>query len=304
MNSYTEEQVYRVLEAIGLDVEAEAGDDVLVYCPYHNNYRTPAGEVSKHKGTFYCFSCGAAANLEKLVMKVSGRTYFEALRLIKSKEVKTSISDDIDATLLRKPDFVPFDQELVVRLHNNLLDYPEAARYFKSRNITVYSLDYFDLGYSAKNQMVTVPVHSPDGMLIGFVARSIDGKVFKNSPRLPKSKTLFNLHRVKSEPYVFVVESSFDAIRLDQEGIPAVATLGAGVSVRQAKLLDQHFNIVYSVPDQDTAGREMDDKLKKALGSKLSSILLPTGAKDVGDLTDEQIKKLKHHVADPLLGVL
>jgi len=33
MNSYTEEQMYRVLEAIGLDVEAEAGDDVLVYCP-------------------------------------------------------------------------------------------------------------------------------------------------------------------------------------------------------------------------------------------------------------------------------
>lgn len=303
MNSYTEEQVYRVLEAIGLDVEAEAGDDVLVYCPYHNNYRTPAGEVSKHKGTFYCFSCGAAANLEKLVMKVSGRTYFEALRLIKSKEVKTSISDDIDATLLRKPDFVPFDEVLVARLNQNALASPRAMNYFTYRHID-RSVKKFSLGYSEKQDMVTVPVHSPDGMLLGFVGRGVDVKEFKNSPGLPKSKTLFNLHRVKSEPYVFVVESSFDAIRLDQEGIPAVATLGAGVSVRQAKLLDQYFNVVYSVPDQDTAGREMDDKLKKALGGKLSSILLPTGAKDVGDLTDEQIKKLKHHVADPLLGVL
>ena len=46
MAYYTEEQVYRVLQAIGLDVEAEAGDDVLVFCPYHSNHRTPAGEVS------------------------------------------------------------------------------------------------------------------------------------------------------------------------------------------------------------------------------------------------------------------
>lgn len=303
MNSYTEEQMYRVLEAIGLDVEAEAGDDVLVYCPYHSNHRTPAGEVSKHKGTFYCFSCGASASLEKLVMKVSERTYFEALRLIKSKEVQTSISDDIDSTLLRKPEFVQFDEVLVARLNQSALASTRAMNYFTYRHID-QSVKKFSLGYSDKQDMVTVPVHSPDGMLLGFVARGVDVKDFKNSPGLPKSKTLFNLHRVKGEPYVFVVESSFDAIRLDQEGVPAVATLGAGVSVRQSKLLDQYFNIVYSVPDQDTAGREMDDKLKKSLGNKLSSILLPPGVKDVGDLTDEQIKKLKYHVADPLLGVL
>lgn len=303
MSHYTEEQVYRVLEAIGLDVEAEAGDDVLVFCPYHSNHKTPAGEVSKYKGTFYCFSCGAAANLEKLVMKVSDRTYFEAIRLIKANEVESSITDDVEVALLRKPEFVPFDEVLVARLNQAALNTPRALNYFSYRNID-RSIKKFSLGYSENQDMVTVPVHSPDGMLLGFVGRGIDVKSFKNSPGLPKSKTLFNLHRVKSEPFVFVVESSFDAIRLDQAGIPAVATLGAGVSVRQIKLLEQNFNIIYSVPDQDSAGREMDDKLKKALGSKLSSIALPSGVKDVGDLTDEQIKKLKGHVADPLLGVL
>lgn len=301
--SYTEEQVRNVLAAIGLDEEAEAGDDILVYCPYHSNHRTPAGEVSKIKGAFYCFSCGAAASLEKLVMRVSERTYFEALRLIKANETESSISDDVNGTLLKKPDFVQFDELLVARLNQAALSSPRAMNYFSYRKID-RSVKKFALGYSDKQDMVTVPVHSPTGMLLGFVGRGVDVKDFKNSPGLPKSKTLFNLHRVKNEPYVFVVESSFDAIRLDQEGIPAVATLGAGVSVRQIKLLDQHFNEIISVPDQDTAGREMDDKLKKALGSKLSSILLPSGAKDVGDLTDEQIIKLKYHVADPLFGVL
>jgi len=300
---YTETQVYRVLESIGLDVESEVGDDLIVYCPYHNNYRTPAGEVSKERGVFYCFSCNTSAPLERLVMKVTGRTFFEALRLIKSKEVNSSIVDQVSKAFDKKPDFVQFDELLVARLNQAALSSPRAMNYFSYRKID-RSVKKFVLGYSDKQDMVTVPVHSPTGMLLGFVGRGVDVKHFKNSPGLPKSKTLFNLHRVKNEPYVFVVESSFDAIRLDQEGIPAVATLGAGVFTRQNKLLDQNFNIVYSVPDQDSAGREMDDKLRKALGNKLSSILLPSGAKDVGDLTDEQIKKLKYHVADPLLGVL
>lgn len=303
MAYYTEEQVYRVLQAIGLDVEAEAGDDVLVFCPYHSNHRTPAGEVSKVKGTFYCFSCGASATLDRLVMKVSGRTYFESLRLIKSVETESNISDDIVSVLERKPDFVQYDEVLVARLHQNAINSPRAMNYFAYRHID-RSVKKFSLGYSENQDMVTVPVHSPDGMLLGFVARGVEVKTFKNSPGLPKSKTLFNLHRVKHEPYVFVVESSFDAIRLDQQGISAVATLGAGVSARQSKLLDQYFNIVYSIPDQDVAGKEMDDKLKKNLGNKVSTIQLPPSAKDVGDLTDEQIGKLKGHLADPLLGVL
>jgi DNA primase len=301
---YTEEQVEAVLASIGLDIEAEVGDDWLVFCPYHDNHRTPAGEVNKERGTFYCFSCRAAATLEKLVMRVSGRTYFEAVRLIKSKETSSDIVNIVSKSLIDKPDFVAFDQALVDRLYDNTHKVLGAQQYFASRNISRESIDKFKLGYSINNEMVTVPVHSPDGLLIGFVARSVEGKAFKNSPGLSKSKTLFNLHRVKSAPYVFVVESSFDVIRLDQEGIPAVATLGAGVSARQLKLLNQYFNVVYSVPDQDTAGREMDNKLGQALGRKLSSILLPSGAKDVGDLTNDQIKKLKYHVADPLLGVL
>ena len=67
-------------------------------------------------------------------------------------------------------------------------------------------------------------------MFVGFVARSVEGKDFKNTPKLPKSKVLFNLHRAKIYDSVYVVESSFDAIRLDQCGIPAVATLGSNVS--------------------------------------------------------------------------
>lgn len=82
---------------------------------------------------------------------------------------------------------------------------------------------HFDLGYSKNMDMVTVPVHSPDGTPIGLVGRSIKGKSFKNSTNLPKSKTLFNIHRAKKiGDHVIVVESSFDAIRVHQAGFPNV----------------------------------------------------------------------------------
>ena len=300
---YTEAQVYRVLESIGLDVESEVGDDLIVYCPYHNNHRTPAGEVSKERGVFYCFSCNTAAPLERLVMKVTGRTFFEAMRLIKSKEVDSSIVDQVSKTFDKKPDFVMFDELLVARLNQAANNSDRAQKYLRYRDIA-QSINTHSLGYSESQDMVTVPVHSPDGMLLGFVARSIEGKSFKNSPGLPKSKTLFNIHRVKSKPFVFVVESSFDALRLSQQGIPAVATLGAGVSKAQIKLLDQYFNSVYAIPDADAAGAEMVEKLKKGLGSKVVSINLPTGAKDVGDLTNDQIIKLRGYLDNPLIGVL
>mgnify|MGYP000883594309 FL=1 len=203
---YTEQQVEKVLAAIGLDVEMDSVDDYLVYCPYHNNWRTPAGEVSKETGIFYCFSCGETAPLEKLVMKVSGRTYFEALRLIKSKEVESSIEGDIAKTLSKKPDFVPFDEVLVARLHQAAINSPRAEKYFAYRGID-RSVKKFSLGYSEKQDMVTVPVHSPDGMLLGFVGRGIDIKDFKNSPGLPTSKTLLNLNSAKTTPLVSVLDS-------------------------------------------------------------------------------------------------
>ena len=48
------------------------------------------------------------------------------------------------------------------------------------RKIEQTSWSKFSLGYSEKQDMVTVPVHSPDGMPVGFVGRSIEGKEFKN----------------------------------------------------------------------------------------------------------------------------
>jgi DNA primase len=151
----------------------------------------------------------------------------------------------------------------------------------------------FDLGFSEKQDSVVIPMQSPDGMSIGFVARTIEGKEFKNTPGLPKSKILFNLHRVKASKIVYVVESSFDAIRLDQVGFPAVATLGANVSSSQIELLKRYFTGVVLVADNDDAGMIMAERLTEKMGNLVTIIRPDKRYKDIGDMTDDEIRTLE-----------
>jgi DNA primase len=303
-NIYAPEQIKRILSGSGIQIESEVDSDYIIFCPFHNNNRTPAGEIDKNNGTFFCFSCHHVCNLEEFVMHVSGRTYFESVRFIKSKEVQTNLEDEVIKKLVTKPEFTPYDQLLIKRLNTQALESPRAMRYFAGRLITEESVKKFGLGFSEKQDMVTIPVHSPDGMDVGFVGRSIEGKDFKNTPGLPKSKTLFNIHRVKTASRVYVVESSFDAIRLDQVGFPAVATLGANVSNAQTDLLQKYFNDIIVIADNDEAGGNMKNKIADRLGSRVSVIKLDKQYKDIGDMPDDEIAKLSFQFDKSIMAML
>lgn len=303
-NSYTKEQIKRVLAGAGINVESEVDSDYIIFCPYHNNTRSPAGEIDKLNGTFFCFSCHKIADLTEFVMHTSGRTYFESVRFIKSKEVESDITSEVNKKLIDKPEYIQYDQVLIKRLNQQALDSPRAMRYYAGRLITEESVRKFSLGFSEKQDMVTIPVHSPDGIEVGFVGRSIEGKDFKNTPGLPKAKVLFNLHRVKTASKVYVVESSFDAIRLDQCGFPAVATLGANVSNTQIELLQRYFNDIYVIADNDEAGGNMKDRIVERLGSRVTVIKLETKYKDIGDMDDEAIKQLEISFDKTIIAML
>lgn len=304
-NTYTEDQIKRVLVGSGISIESEVGSDFIIFCPYHNNTRTPAGEVSKESGLFFCFSCQQTAELQELIMKMTNRSYFESIRFIKSKEKETNIEDLINKKLYKPKEFVQYDEVLIKRLTNQTLESPRAMRYFEGRKITKRSIEKFSLGYSEKQDMVTIPVQSPDGITIGFVARTIEGKEFKNTPGLPKSKILFNLHRIKTSSRVYVLESSFDAIRVDQVGFPAVATLGANVSSSQIELLKKYFSEICVVADNDDAGNTMANKLIEKIGSKAYMMKLDNKYKDIGDMLDSDIIELlqkSDNLVDQIFG--
>lgn len=309
---YSPAHIKSILKEIGLEIVGETNNDFLCYCPFHSNRHTSSFSVSREKGAFICFNpaCGEAGTLTELVRRVTHKNEYEVLRFILSKESDALENFDelLSEALEDKPLFEQFDKETLDKLLNERINSKPACDYFMSRGINNESMDHFELGYSSNMNMVTVPVHSPDGIAIGIVGRSIEGKAFKNSTNLPKSKTLFNVHRAKRVgDHVIIVESSFDAIRIHQAGFPnVVATLGGFLSTEQHQLLNRYFNRITIMTDADLAGRELGMSIANKLRNKdilwasfSYGKIYPHDAKDAGDMTDEEIKTcIKNAVSD------
>jgi len=310
--SYAPSHIKAVIKGIGLEVTGETGNDYLCYCPFHSNRHTSSFSVSKEYGKFICFNpaCGEAGTLLDLIKRVLNKNDYEALRYIAAKETESLNNfDEVLADMFEeKPVFEEFSKETLAKLNTDIISELEGKEYFKSRGINGQSIIDFELGYSKNMGMVTVPVHSPDGLAIGIVGRSIQGKSFKNSTNLPKSKTMFNIHRAKRiGDHVIIVESSFDAIKIHQAGFPnVVATLGGFLSPDQHAILNRYFNHITIMTDNDEAGRQLGYSIANKLKNKdilwasyEYGKIYPHDAKDAGDMTDEEIKAcIKNAVSD------
>lgn len=287
---YTEDQVKSVINSCGVVVGSDLETHFLVYCPFHYNVNTPACEIDKEKGLFFCFACQESGNLIDFVMRSTGRNYFESIRFIDQRAEGFEFDKAI-SKLVEEKEIEEFDVSTIERLHKGLLASAKATEYIHSRGINDDSIPQFKIGFSEKQQMTTVPVQDHTGMYVGFVGRSIEGKSFKNSHGLPRRHVLFNLNRSKYENVV-VVESSFDAIRLWQLGIHAVATLGSYISKEQLHLLEKWSGSITIAPDKDEAGQKLVEKISGHTTKELVVLDLPDGVKDIGDLSDTEIKNL------------
>ena len=305
-------QVKSVLKSIGVNISHETNIEIGFYCPFHNNTNSPSCSINKSSGVWICFnpSCAETGTLTDMVKKILEKNDFQAMRYIMSDEFQTydAFEDTLNEMFSDKPDFVEFPQDILNNLYHGLGSSEKAREYLLSRGINEESMHHFRLGYSDKMNMVVTPVHSPDGIAVGIVGRSIEGKSFKNSTNLPKNKTMFNIHRAKRiGDHVIIVESNFDAIRVHQAGFPnVVATLGGHISDENIKLLNRYFNKITIMTDADSAGRELGKRICSKLFNKTLlwasyeyGKIYQHDAKDAGDLTDEEIKAcIKNSVSD------
>lgn len=317
---YTRNHIRSVLEGIGINVISETNSNFMAYCPFHGNRDTPSFTVrAGGNGPFLCFnpSCDETGNLVHLVKYMTKRNDFEAMRFIRNKaeQVQDTTQDDL-LKAQSQFEWQPWNLELLAKMRAAFPDSPAQKYMVEERKFTLDTLDMFEVGYSEKQDMVAVPVHSPDGVPVGIVGRGVKVKAFKNSTGLPRNKTLFNLHRAKKHGDIAVVtESSFDTMRLHQAGFPnAVATLGGNISPENLANLDRYFSMIIIMTDDDgkikreacrvcvgvcrghNAGRELGLSIANTLRNK--NILwgvtgykevYPGGVKDVGDMTDQQI---------------
>lgn len=303
-DAYTKADLRSILRSCNIEIVSETGTDFLCLCPFHHNTDSPAFAVSYSKGLYICYNqnCNSAGTVLELVKLLTNRNDYEAMRFIAASKLSDAemLEEELKDLLDDKPDFVEFPKETLEKLGTDRWNSQEACNYFLSRKINHEAMDYFNLGYSKKQGMVTVPLHSPDGIPVGIIGRSIHGKSFKNSVNLPRNKTMFNLHRAKREGgTIIVVESSFDVIRLWQAGFPnAVATLGGSISDININNLNRYASTVIIMTDNDQAGKALGNTIASKLKNKNvlwarydHNTMYPHSAKDVGDMTDEEIKQ-------------
>ena len=305
LDAYTKADLRSILRSCNIDIVSETGTDFLCLCPFHHNVDSPAFAVSYSKGLYICYNqnCDSSGTIMDLVMQLTGRNNFEAMRFISANKLTDAekLEEELRDILEDKPEFTPFPIQTVENAHTTLMSGEHGAKeYLLSRNINEEAMEQFQLGFSSVQQMTMVHLHSPDGLLVGVIGRSIQGKAFKNSPNLPRNKTLFNLHRAKRQGgTIIVVESSFDAIRLWQAGYPnAVATLGGSISDVNIQNLNRYASTIILMTDNDSAGRALGKtianklKNKNVLWAKYDhNVIYPHSAKDVGDMTDQEIKQ-------------
>lgn len=325
---YTPEQVEAVLLNCGVDVDYDTAHDFVCYCPFHGNTHSPSFSVSRTSGSYICFngSCNETGNLVELVKKVTKKGEFEARRLI--AQAKTDATSDFSARLKKalshEPEFIEFPQRTIDRLVEEFWATPKAIEYMHGRGFEDATLKEFEIGYSGKQGLITVPMHNATGMPIGVIGRtpSDDDKRFKNSPKLPTSKTLYNIHRAKKFGGVgVVVEASFDVQRVSQAGHGAtVGCLGGNMSPFHLQQLDRYFDTIVIMTDFDkkqftidcarcrrnnkklcvghNPGRDLGMKIATGLPHKRvlwasyeSRIVFPHDAKDPGQITDAEIRQ-------------
>lgn len=243
------------------------------FCPFHSNRDTPAFTVHKTKGLFFCWNpgCQRAGNLQQLVMELLELDPYQALRFIlkRGSDTRPDLMDTLRSAMAEEPDFAEYPQATIDALHEQMWGADSRGRdYMRSRGFSDETIKHFEIGYCSthptrpsRNNMVLTPMHDPRGMPVGMIGRRADpsDKTFKNTDKLPSSRTLFNLHRARSYDSVFVTEANLDGISVYEatHDDNFVSTLSGYLSPYHIAQMERTFRSIVILTDSD--GWRSDD---------------------------------------------
>lgn len=204
-------------------------------CPFHGE-DTPSFVVSPQKQIYHCFGCGVGGDSIKFVMEYEKLSYPEAIEKLASM-VNFSLEYEnnykkIDTSLISK-----VNEHYIKQLTHNAT----ALEYLKSRGISDFSIEKFEIGYAGDSQKtinylksnflnladakelgvidsgqnglyarfierITFPIYTINGNLVGFGGRTITGHNAKyvNSPQTKlfnKSRLLYGYNLAKEAIY-------------------------------------------------------------------------------------------------------
>lgn len=227
-----------IVDVVSQSLELKkSGANFKACCPFHGE-DTPSFVVSPAKQIYHCFGCGAGGDAIKFVMEYEKLTYPEALEKLASMYNVTLNYDETNS----KPKLDLKVLETINQYYQKLFTNNKTAKdYIKSRGISEFSIEKFEIGYAPKSidtinylksnflnladakdlgvidsgqnglysrfiERITFPIYGLNSKIVGFGGRTITGHNAKyvNSPQTKlfnKSKLLYGYNLAKENIY-------------------------------------------------------------------------------------------------------
>jgi DNA primase len=228
--------VYKELSDRGIDFQESGGNRYMLNCPFHDD-NNPSCGVWKDSGYFLCFGCGARGSFTELIAELDGVSFDEAHRSLRSEDNVSTIESKIRRFLDEDVDALKFfNLKSFLKVYPKLKEGDPGWQYLLGRGITPESIHRFRMREGTKRYhgRVVLPIFTPEGKLLSYVGRAINPDV---RPKTIKSRsphrTFYGIFEILRDSRVepkslsmVIVEGEFDAVYLQQFGIPAVSNMG------------------------------------------------------------------------------
>ena len=302
------EQLHRVCPEV-----YTKGKDHLIICPFHAD-SSPSCGVDRYGGFFKCFACGAGGGWNKL----ADRLGMEKLKFereagrIGDAGIQHASDDTVRA--LTKMGVDPAKREKKGDINQPLVETWPVTREWRGLTgaslANVGCIRVLDLRHNVER--IGLPVRAPMGDVLGYTCRAITpedaepkytplaaDRVTWRDKELPARDALFLVDRVLKENWdrIVLVEGPYDALKLYCVGIPAVAILGTNnwTAQKAGSIKGLGLRGVAVMMDNDRSGAEAQLQILHDLSTamKVTSLRLPPGCKDPGDLSPKQLAWVK-----------
>lgn len=264
-----------------LNVSSVSGDEMLVFCVFHEDGGKPSMYLNKKKGLFYCHACGAKGGMSKL-QELFGTgliTRDMSLDLIRERLRALQVQDNEEMTV--------YPDSWLDQFTSIPTDYWEDVR-----GLSPKTIDMFDLGYDPFTDAAIIPLRDSHGRVLGVIRRHMGNYqpryLYPKGFRLSKHLFGANIVRAMKMRTVALCEGSVDCMALWDANVPAMALLGSRLSQHQSRLLREvGVRNVILFMDNDAAGQAAIPDIIEGL-SGLNIKIVDYGsakAKDPADLS-------------------
>lgn len=277
------------LMELGVEVTRHSGREIVGKCPVHIHRvgkvdNSPSWSMNSENGLWICFSCGAKGSLGSLIAEITGdfEDTMAAHRLLL----------DVGLRQMNSPERVEYQPDVDWVSYSKFEQVPN--KHILRRNLDADVVRKYGIKWDSTHKAWVIPIVSADGQLLGWQEKSTGW--YRNVPvGVRKSSTLFGIERFHSKT-ALLVESPLDVVRFAScmQGMQALATFGAHVSAEQLRLVADVADKVIIAMDNDEAGIKSAKRLLKEMPLLRGGLFWidyrqSPDAKDIGEMTDEQI---------------